>query len=50
MLEGGTTLLFVSHSIEQVKKLCDRAVWLDRGIVKRNGAAYEICDKYLLQQ
>ena len=29
MLSGGTTLLFVSHNIDQVKKLCTHALWLD---------------------
>ncbi len=31
MMEGGTTLLFVSHSEEQVKELCQKAAWLDHG-------------------
>ena len=31
MLKGGTTLIFVSHSEEQVKTLCQKAVWLDHG-------------------
>ena len=34
MIGGGTTVLFVSHSVEQIKNLCDRAVWLDHGNVK----------------
>ena len=37
MLEGGTTLLFVSHNIETVKKLCDHAAWLDHGVLKMAG-------------
>ena len=31
MLANGTTLLFVSHSSQQVRKLCTRAIWLDHG-------------------
>lgn len=46
MINGGTTVLFVSHSIEQVKKICNRAVWLDHGKVKEIGPAKEICEKY----
>lgn len=46
MINGGTTVLFVSHSIEQVKKICNRAVWLDHGKVIKIGPAKEICEKY----
>ena len=45
MIGGGTTVLFVSHSIEQIKKLCDRIVWLDHGTIKKIGGK-EICDEY----
>lgn len=34
MLSGGTTLLFVSHTIDTVRKLCDHAIWLDLGVAK----------------
>lgn len=47
MLEGGTTLLFVSHNIEQVKKLCDHAVWLDKGQIRACGEVNEVCDQYI---
>lgn len=47
MIGGGTTVLFVSHSIAQIKDLCDRAVWLEHGHVKEIGPAEEICDKYM---
>ena len=47
MLEGGTTLLFVSHDAEQVKQLCSRAIWLDHGALMRDGPAVEVCDAYL---
>lgn len=46
MLSGGTTLLFVSHSIDQVRKLCDHAVWLDKGKVRAIGEVNEVCDQY----
>lgn len=49
MISGGTTVLFVSHSIEQVKKLCDTVVWLDHGNVVKIGGK-EICDEYYNQQ
>ena len=47
LLAGGTTLLFVSHSIDQVRKLCDHALWIDKGVTKMIGEANEVCDAYL---
>ncbi len=46
MINGGTTVLFVSHSIDQIKKLCDKVVWIEKGIVKQIGGK-EVCDEYL---
>ena len=46
MINGGTTVLFVSHSIEQIKKLCDKVVWLEHGVVKKIGGK-QVCDDYL---
>ena len=46
MLSGGTTLLFVSHSIETVKRLCTHALWLDHGDVIMKGNAQTVCDAY----
>lgn len=47
MLETGTTLLYVSHSITSVQNLCDHALWLDKGHVKMCGDADQICDAYM---
>lgn len=47
---AGTTILFVSHDIMSVKKLCSRAVWLDRGLVREIGEAKSVCEKYLGMQ
>lgn len=47
MLAEGTTLLFVSHDIDQVKRLCSRAIWLDHGHVMRDGPSAEVCDAYM---
>ena len=47
MLEGGTTLLFVSHSIDSVRSLCDHALWLDKGNVKLKGEVEKVCDAYM---
>ena len=45
MIGGGTTVLFVSHSLEQIKKLCDRVIWIEHGVIKKIGGK-EICDDY----
>lgn len=42
LLEGGTTLLFVSHNAAQVKALCPKAIWLDHGQVMAFGATEEV--------
>ena len=47
MLSGGTTLLFVSHDINQVKQLCKRAIWIDLGHLRGDGPAAEVCDAYV---
>lgn len=46
MMDRGTTVLFVSHSIKQVEMVCKKVVWLDHGILKDYGDTQEICDKY----
>ena len=38
--------LFVSHSIEQVKKICNKIVWLDHGKVRMYGNTREVCEEY----
>ena len=46
MLSGGTTLLFVSHNINQVQNLCDHAVWIDKGEVRMIGDVNTVCSAY----
>ena len=46
MLDKGTTLLLVSHSIDQVEQLCNKAVWLEKGNVKMFGECKEIAEVY----
>lgn len=46
MMEGGTSLLFVSHSIEQVQKLCQRAIWIEKGHVVQDGPSKIVCLEY----
>lgn len=47
MLAGGTTLLFVSHATSAVQKICDHAIWLNKGQVMMQGEVNEVCDAYL---
>lgn len=47
MREKGTTLLYVSHSIESVQSVCDHALWLNKGIVQKQGAVREVADEYM---
>ena len=46
LMSGGTTVLFVSHSLEQIREMCDRVIWLEHGNVKMIGPTKEICDAY----
>lgn len=43
----GKTIVFVSHALDTVRQLCDRAVWLDRGAMRAVGPAREVIDAYL---
>ena len=47
MRKEGTTLLYVSHSIESVKEVCDHALWLDKGIVMKSGNVEEVAKTYM---
>jgi lipopolysaccharide transport system ATP-binding protein len=44
---SGRTVLLVSHQMNSVRDLCDRAVWLDRGSVHMTGPASRVIDRYL---
>ena len=46
MMSGGTTLLFVSHNTNEVRKLCQKAVWLKKGRIQEIGEANYVCDCY----
>ena len=44
--ESGTTILFVSHTLEQIKRFCSRAVWMKDGHIEMDGDASEVIDVY----
>lgn len=46
MIRGGTTVLYVSHSPDSVRKLCSRVIWLSRGRVREIGEAESVCRHY----
>lgn len=46
LMEGGTTVLFVSHSLEQIRELCSHVIWLDHGNIIMDGEAKIVCDAY----
>lgn len=47
LMGGGTTVLFVSHNIEQIREMCNRVIWLEHGQMKMLGKADEVCDAYI---
>ena len=46
MIKGGTTVLYVSHSLESIKQLCDRVIWLEHGKIVKIGDTDKICKEY----
>ena len=46
MMKNGTTVIFVSHSIDQVEEICNKVVWLEKGKIKKIGNTKEICEEY----
>ena len=45
-MEGGTTVLFVSHSLQQVQRICNKAMILDQGRIKAFGDIDEVSTMY----
>ena len=46
LMGGGTTVLFVSHSIEQIRRLCNRVLWIEHGKKVMLGPTEEVCSAY----
>lgn len=46
LMGGGTTVLFVSHSLEQIRVMCDRVLWIEHGKMKMLGGAQSVCGAY----
>lgn len=46
LIKSDATVLFVSHSLEQIRRLCTKVVWLEKGEIKKAGETKEVCDAY----
>lgn len=46
MIKGGTTVLYVSHSLKSIQDLCDKVVWIEHGKMVKMGPTKEICEEY----
>lgn len=43
----GKTMVFVTHGLESAKELCDRAVWINKGVIRLDGKTDEVIEKYI---
>lgn len=50
MINGGTTVLYVSHSLESIKSLCNKVVWIEHGEVQMIGEPKKVCQAYYDKQ
>lgn len=50
MIKGGTTVLYVSHSLDSIRELCDKVIWLEHGKLIDMGDTKKICDEYYKSQ
>ena len=46
LIDSDATVLFVSHSLGQIRRLCSKVIWLEKGTVKMIGDTKEVCDLY----
>lgn len=44
--ENGTTIIIVSHSLEQIERICDRSIWIEDGMIRESGKSKVIHEKY----
>lgn len=47
LMSGGTTVILVSHSIEQIREMCTKVVWLEHGVVQMVGNTRDVCSAYM---
>ena len=46
LMTGGTTVFFVSHSLDQIKEMCNKVLWLEHGVVQEFGSTKPVCLHY----
>lgn len=46
LMSGGTTVIFVSHTMSQIREMCNRVLWLDQGTIKMLDSTSNVCDAY----
>ena len=46
IIDGGTTVLYVSHDMSQIRKLCTKIAWLEHGKLRAFGEPEKLCDEY----
>ena len=46
LMELGSTVIFVSHSIDQIEQICDKVIWLEKGKIRKIGKSEEVCQEY----
>lgn len=49
LINGGSTVLMVSHNLNQIRAMCNRVLWLEHGHVRMVGAVEDVCDAYAAQ-
>ena len=47
IIEYGKPILYVSHDVKSVRKLCDHAIWIDKGVVRKSGLVEEVTNEYM---
>ncbi|RRD95381.1 ABC transporter ATP-binding protein [Clostridiales bacterium COT073_COT-073] len=47
LMQGGTTVVYVSHDVESLAEMCSRILWLEKGKIRKIGDAKQVCDEYI---
>ncbi|MBR1930198.1 MAG: ABC transporter ATP-binding protein [Lachnospiraceae bacterium] len=45
--DSGTTIVIVSHSTDQIERICDRSIWIEDGVIRKEGTPVDIHKEYL---